>query len=68
MADNVELTEHDREVIAAAIHRTAERWLHFAWANTPRKADRVDDRMTASQYVGDWLHERAELIAKGEIS
>jgi hypothetical protein len=48
-----------------ALKEAADAWLHGAWGNTPRKADRVADRMAASQYAGDWLKARAASIETG---
>ena len=44
---------------AAALEAAADTWQRGAWGDTPRKADRVADRLAAAQFVGDWLRERA---------
>lgn len=53
------LAAHDREVAATALDAAADSWLHGAWGKTPRRADRIADRMAASQFAGDWLRARA---------
>jgi len=44
---------------AEALRGAANDWTQGAWANTPRHADRITDRMKAAQYAGDWLRARA---------
>jgi len=53
------LAEHDREVAERTLNDAADAWTQGGWANTPRRPDRVADRMAASQYAGDWLRARA---------
>ena len=56
------LAAHDREVAAGALRDAALDWQTRTWANTPRHADRIADRMAASQYACDWLRARADQI------
>jgi len=61
--------EFDRwiaEMKATALDRAADSWLHGAWGKTPRRADRIADRMAASQFAGDWLRSRAAEYRKTE--
>lgn len=53
------LAEHDREVAARTLEDAANAWTQGEWANTPRKAERAADRLSAAQYAGDWLRKRA---------
>lgn len=48
------------EAARTALLAAADEWTHGGWADTPRRSDRVADRMAASQYAGDWLRRRAE--------
>ena len=52
------------EAKAEALRGAADDWTQGAWANTPRHADRITDRMKAAQYAGDWL--RARALAVGQ--
>jgi phage terminase Nu1 subunit (DNA packaging protein) len=54
------LAQHDAEVAARALRQAADDWQTGEWANVPRHADRVADRLGAAQYVSDWLRARAE--------
>ncbi|QTV79465.1 hypothetical protein [Microbacterium sp. NIBRBAC000506063] len=54
--------ERDREVAARTLEDAANAWTQGEWANTPRKAERAADRLSAAQYAGDWLRARAESI------
>lgn len=54
------LAEVEREAAARALEEAARSWLQGEWANTPQRADRIADRMAASQYAGDRLLARAE--------
>lgn len=58
---------HDAaEVEANALEKAAEKWLHGAWGDTPRRSDRIADRMAASQFAGDWLKARAQQVREGK--
>jgi hypothetical protein len=50
------------EKAAEALNQTADAWQWGAWADTPRHADRVADRIGAAQYVTDWLRARAQAL------
>ena len=56
------------EMKARALDEAADAWLHGEWADTPRHADRVADRMGASQFAGDWMRRRAAVLRRGEKS
>lgn len=49
-------------LVAQALNNAADDWLHGAWGNTPRRQDRIADRIAAAQYAGDWMRSRAEQI------
>lgn len=44
---------------AKALNEAADDWQRGEWANAPRRADRVQERIANGQHVGDWLRERA---------
>lgn len=47
------------EIQAQVLREAADEWQTGGWANVPRRADRVADRIGAAQYVCDWLRKRA---------
>jgi len=47
------------EAVAAALTEVADRWQCGEWANAPRCADRVQERIANAQYVTDWLRSAA---------
>lgn len=47
---------------AVVLLAAADAWMWGGWADTPRHADRVADRMAASQYAGEWLRARAAAL------
>lgn len=54
-----------RERAAAAkeaLQETAEAWQTGQWADAPRRADRVQERLANAQHVTDWLRDRADRI------
>lgn len=56
--------QHQAEAVAAAaeaaaLEAAADTWQRGAWGDTPRKADRVADRIAAANHVTAWLRERA---------
>lgn len=59
------LAEHDRSVAAEALDAAAQDWLHGGWADTPRRSDRVADRMAASRFAAEWFKARASRIRAG---
>lgn len=61
------LRQFAAEVRAQALRDAANAWTQGAWADTPRKAERAADRLSAAQYAGDWLRQRAADI-EGSIS
>lgn len=52
----------ERAARAEALREAANAWTQGAWADTPRYAERAQDRIGAAQYVGDWLRDRADRI------
>lgn len=44
---------------ATVLRDAADEWQTREWANVPRHADRVADRLGAAQHVCDWLRTRA---------
>jgi hypothetical protein len=53
------------EVEARGLEKAAEEWQTKGWAGTPRSADRVADRMGASQYALNWMRARAQQVREG---
>lgn len=51
--------QHDREVAARALDDAALTWQTGAWADVPRRADRVQERLATAQHVTNWLRGRA---------
>jgi hypothetical protein len=47
---------------AEALREAAEAWQLGEWADAPRCADRVQERIANGQHVGDWLRARANQI------
>ena len=60
------LAQRDREVAARALREAADAWTQGAWADTPRYAERAQDRIAAANYVGQWLRARADRVMAGE--
>lgn len=48
-----------REYGARVLQEAADAWQRGEWANAPRRADRVQERIASGQHVGDWIRERA---------
>lgn len=56
---------HVVPVIAAqALRDAADAWQAGAWAETPRYADPVADRLSSAQFAYGWLRARADQIEK----
>jgi hypothetical protein len=49
----------DESAIRLAFLRAADDWQTGEWANAPRSADRIQERIANGQYVTDWLRARA---------
>jgi hypothetical protein len=47
-----------------ALLEAADAWTQGGWSDTPRRADRVADRMAAAQFAGDWLRARAGQVSQ----
>lgn len=47
------------EVQARALQEACEDWSRGEWADAPRRADRVQERIANGQHVGEWLRTRA---------
>ena len=60
------IAQHDREIAANTLRAAAYAWQTGAWANAPRRSDRVADRIAAAQYACDWLRFRADEYEKEE--
>lgn len=54
--------EHDGLAGWRALIDAANAWQRGEWANAPRSADRVQERIANGQYVGDWLRDRAAAL------
>ena len=65
-AVEVIVARHRAEAAQEALLGAADAWTQGAWADTPRRADRVADRMAASQFAGDWLRDRATQIGDSD--
>lgn len=51
---------------AAVLEEVANDWQTGEWANVPRHANRVADRLGAAQHVSDWLRARAARLRAAE--
>jgi hypothetical protein len=51
-----------RDLIADELDAVAGKWQWGAWADMPRIADRVAERIAGAQYVTDWLRARAAAL------
>lgn len=40
---------------ASVLGEAADAWQRGEWANAPRRADRVQERIANGQYVGTWI-------------
>ena len=58
--------QHVATIRAQTLREAANAWTQGAWADTPRKAERAADRLSAAQYAGDWLRQRAADIEGGK--
>ncbi len=61
------VTELTARAAADAVTAVADAWQWGGWANTPRRADRVADRIGAAQYVTEWLRARAARLAAAVV-
>lgn len=63
----LELTDHAHQLTASqlsdaaskALNEAADAWQQGEWANAPRRAERISERIANGQYVADWLRARA---------
>jgi len=53
------------DIQAAALRDAADAWQRGEWANAPRRADRVQERIANGQHVGNWLRARADTTETG---
>jgi hypothetical protein len=60
------LAQVERAAAVKALREAADEWQTKGWADTPRHADRIADRMGASQYALNWMRARADRIESGE--
>ena len=51
---------------ARALRDVADKWSQGQWADAPRRADRVQERIANAQHVGDWLRAHAAQIEQIE--
>jgi ribosomal protein L20A (L18A) len=54
------------DIAARALEEAADTWQTGEWANAPRHANRVADRLGAAQHVSDWLRARAARLREGD--
>lgn len=54
------------EIRAQALNDAANDWQRGEWANAPRRANQVQERIANGQYVGDWLRDRAARLTTTE--
>jgi hypothetical protein len=47
-------------VAGRALSLAADDWQQGEWANAPRRADRVQERLANAQHVTNWLRARSE--------
>lgn len=53
------LAQHDAEIQAQALRDAEDNWQGGEWADAPRRADRIQERLANGKHVGDWLRRRA---------
>lgn len=58
-----EITAAEQRGAERALREAADEWTHGAWADAPRRFDRIAERIANGQHVGDWLRDRAALTA-----
>lgn len=51
---------------AEALREAKQAWQWGEWINAPHRADPLQGRLAAGQYVTDWLSARADRIEAGE--
>lgn len=49
-------------IAAQALTKVADKWQRGAWADAPRCADRVQERIANGQWVHEWLRARAKEV------
>jgi hypothetical protein len=54
------LDQFRAEAVERALSATADKWQWGAWADAPRCADQVKERIANAQFVTDWLRARAK--------
>lgn len=52
-------------IAGRALREAADTWQRGEWADAPRRADRVQERIANGQHVGEWLRHRADRIGGG---
>ena len=60
------LDEAERRGAEKALRDAADIWQRGQWADAPRRADRVQERIANGQFVGNWLRARADRIGEGQ--
>jgi len=60
--------EGERVGAARALQEAADKWQWGEWANAPRCADRVQERIANAQYVTDWLRERNAALSSSDAT
>lgn len=53
------ISARDREIARKTLEDAADDWQTGEWADAPRHADRITERLANAQYVTDWLRTRA---------
>lgn len=48
-------------IAARALEETAQAWQRGEWADAPRSAEPIRERLDTAQYVTDWLRHRARV-------
>ena len=61
-----QLTGWISEVQATELEEAADAWQRGEWADAPRRADIVQDRIAAAEFVGAWIRRRAARKRAGE--
>lgn len=60
IADPDAVAKHNAAIAAKALNDAADAWQHGQWADAPRRADRIEERIANGQHVTDWLRARTK--------
>ena len=60
------LAQVRREAKIEALREAADEWTQGKWADVPRMADRLHERVETANYVGNFLRARADRMEAGK--